>query len=90
MRLSGLTVRKIAEMICGAHTEAYAREGIEQLAHYMENRGAKTGYLIVFDSRVSEFSRGFQDTEIVSGMSLLTIIADVRPYVKHRSIPNGV
>ena len=77
--------------MCGhGYSEMYAREGIEQIAHYVENRGTRTGYLIVFDSRVREFSKGFQDTEAINRMLLLTRIADVRPYVKSRSIPDSV
>jgi hypothetical protein len=77
--------------MCGhGYSETYAQEGIEQLIHYVENRGTSTGYLIVFDSRVRDFSKGFRETEIINGLSILTRIADVRPYVKQRDIPKGV
>ena len=77
--------------MCGhRYSKTYAQEGIEQLAHYMENKGTKIGYLIVFDSRVRDFSKGFRDIETINEMSLFVRIADVRPYVKQKDAPDGV
>jgi hypothetical protein len=76
--------------MCGhGYSATYAQEGIEQLTHYMENKRTKIGYLIVFDSRARDFSQGFQDTKTANGVTTTTIVADVRPYVKQKSVPNS-
>jgi len=74
--------------MCGhGYSETYAREGLEQLAHYMENRETSIGYLIVLDSRVRNFSKGFSETENVNGLTITARIADLRPYVKPKKAP---
>jgi len=67
--------------MCGrGYSEGYAQGGIDQLVHYMENKGTTIGYLMVFDSRKRDFSRGFQDSpKFINGMSIITKIVDVRP-----------
>ena len=48
--------------MCGhGYSSNYALEGIEQLEHYMENKNARFGYLVIFDSRVRKFSQGFSN-----------------------------
>jgi len=77
--------------MCGHdYSTAYAQEGKEQLLHYMKNKGTQTGYLLVFDSRVRDFAQGFQENETIGGMSITTIVADVRPYVKQKEAPSNV
>lgn len=77
--------------MCGhGYTEGYARDGMEQITHYMENKKTEMGYLIVFDSRANNFAQGFTLAESVNGKTILTRIADVRPYVKKKDIPSGV
>lgn len=70
--------------MCGnGYSEARAKDGREQIKHYLENKNAKLGYLIVFDSRSRNFSKGLQsDTENIDGLSVTTIVVDVRPDVK--------
>lgn len=70
--------------MCGnRYSKTYAKGGIEQIKHYLENKNAKLGYLIVFDSRSRDFSKGLQsDTENIGGLSVTTIVVDVRPHVK--------
>lgn len=74
--------------MCGNHySKAYATGGIEQLNHYLENKNAQSGYLVVFDSRSRDFSKGLQsNTEIIAGLSVTTIVVDVRPYVKKKEV----
>jgi|GEM_PF-5177373 len=77
--------------MCGhGYSTAYAQEGKEQLLHYMKNKGTQISYLLVFDSRVRDFAQGFQENEPISGMSITTIIVDVRPYVKQKEAPSNV
>lgn len=77
--------------ICGhGYSETYAREGLEQLAHYMENKETDNGFLIVFDSRVRDFSKGFRETESVNGVIITVKITDCRPYVKLKNAPRDV
>jgi len=77
--------------MCGHnYSMTYAQEGDEQLLHYMENRGAKMGYLLIFDSRVRDFGRGFQDFETINGMPFVNIVVDVKPYVKQKEAPSDV
>jgi hypothetical protein len=77
--------------MCGhGYSWPYAQAGVEQLAHYMENRSTRTGYLIVFDSRTRDFAKGLRDTESIDGMQVLTSIADVRPYVRLTNAPDDV
>lgn len=89
---SPLGDRVIVELkMCGhGYSESYARDGLEQIAHYMENKKTDTGYLIVFESRVQDFAQGFDPFESINGRTILTRIADVRPYVKRRDAPIGV
>ena len=68
--------------MCGhRYSLAWARSGIKQTVHYMKNKGAETGYLIVFDSRIRDFSKGIQSIESFDDTSVETIIIDVRPIV---------
>ena len=81
----------IESKMCGHnYSEAYAREGLEQIVHYMDNKKAETGYLVVFDSRVKDFSKGFQPIEEFGRKTVLIKIADVRPYVKISDAPFGI
>ncbi len=69
--------------MCGnGYSEGYAQDGIEQLDHYMRNKNTKIGYLVVFDSRVRDFSKGFQASHIAEEMLFVTKVVDVRPIVK--------
>ncbi len=71
--------------MCGKpYSKAYAQEGKEQLLHYMKSKDARTGYLLVFDSRRRDFACGFTRSETISGMLLATLVVDVRPYVKQK------
>ena len=77
--------------MCGhSYSTAYAQEGKEQLLHYMKNKGIQIGYLLVFDSRVRDFAQGFQENETINGISITTIVVDVRPYVKQKESPSNV
>ncbi len=77
--------------ICGhGYSETYAKEGVEQLAHYLANKDTDIGYLIIFDSRVRDFAKGFHETENVDGIDISLRIADLRPYVKRNDAPIDV
>jgi hypothetical protein len=77
--------------MCGhGYSQSWAQGGLEQLSHYMANKGTEIGYLVVFDSRVRDFSKGFKPVQTVSGMSVNTIVSDLRPYVKQKDVPEDV
>jgi hypothetical protein len=69
--------------MCGhGNSRGYASQGIEQLKHYFENKKAKYGYLIIFDSRVRGFSQGFSNLLDATTLPFKTFVVDVRPFVK--------
>jgi len=72
--------------MCGnRYSLKYAIEGIEQLEHYMKNKKTQTGYLVVFDSRTRDYSKGFGQRQImINDMTISTAIVDVRPKVKNK------
>lgn len=78
----GLTV--IIELkMCGyGYSSNYAAAGETQILHYMENRGSKLGYLVVFDARLTKSGE-----EVLSGENSLTVFSkfvDMRPRVSAR------
>jgi hypothetical protein len=69
--------------MCGnSYSSNYAVEGITQILHYIQNREAKAGYLLVFDGRSRDFGTGMQPDIPVEGLRIITKIVDVRPTVK--------
>lgn len=69
--------------MCGSnYSSNYAQDGLQQLLHYMENRQAKIGYLIVFDARVRDFGKGFDQAQTSKGFVINTKVIDVRPIVR--------
>lgn len=68
--------------MCGhRYSLKWAKSGIKQTAHYMKNKGAETGYLIVFDSRLRDFSKGIKPVELFDDTSVTSIFIDLRPIV---------
>lgn len=68
--------------MCGhGYSLTWARRGIRQTTHYMKNKDAEAGYLIVFDSRTRDFSKGIQPIETFEDTSVETIFIDLRPIV---------
>ena len=84
--------RAVIELkMCGyGYSFNYAKEGREQLIHYMENKKAQNGYLVVFDSRVNDFSQSIPVSERVKEMEISAICIDVRPYVKQKDAPTNM
>ncbi len=69
--------------MCGAgYTSSYAISGEDQLIHYQENTGANLGYLVVFDARKRDFSRGLKELQVVGNKTIYSIAVDVRTNVK--------
>lgn len=61
--------------MCGnRYSSQYAERGLVQLKHYMENKNVDDGYLLVFDSRQLDFSKGFG----LIGKGISTKFIDVR------------
>ncbi|OGP51312.1 MAG: hypothetical protein A2Y79_03815 [Deltaproteobacteria bacterium RBG_13_43_22] len=77
--------------MCGrGYTSGYAQEGIEQLTHYMANKKTNLGFLMVFDARARDFSKGFLGTQAIDGMNITTTIADLRPFVKQKDFVDNI
>ena len=84
--------RAVVELkMCGVgYSMDYAQDGGEQLTHYMNNKAANFGYLVVFDARSRDFGKGFGQNQSIDRMSVTTIVADLRPYVKRRDMPEDL
>jgi hypothetical protein len=76
--------RAVVELkMCGnGYSLNYAQSGLVQVHHYMENKNAKTGYLIVFDSRTRDFGKDIPNDETEEGKRIIAKVIDVRPNVK--------
>jgi hypothetical protein len=69
--------------MCGnGYSLNYAQEGFTQIRHYMDNKEAKIGYLIIFDSRTRDFSKDIPENEITETSHIIAKAIDVRPSVK--------
>jgi hypothetical protein len=77
--------------MCGhGYNASYAQEGYDQLKHYMPNQKSYIGFLIVLDARERDFKKGFIDNQIIDGLNITTIIADLRPHVKDKDSTDDV
>jgi hypothetical protein len=69
--------------MCGnGYSLNYAQEGYTQIHHYMENKNAKIGYLIIFDARTRDFGKDVPKNEITEKLRIIVRTIDVRPSVK--------
>jgi len=77
-------VRTIIELkMCGmGYSEGYAREGIQQLVHYLDNKQTHLGYLMVFDGRLRDFKKGIETNYSFGQFGIRSWVCDVRPKVK--------
>lgn len=76
-------LRLVVELkMCGpSYSAAYAREGLDQLSHYMDGKGTGLGYLLVFDARARDFAKGLAEVEMVGRNTLFVRFVDVRPTI---------
>ncbi|WP_434511041.1 tetratricopeptide repeat protein [Desulfitobacterium sp. AusDCA] len=72
------------KMCGGGYSEGYALEGIEQLAHYLENKHTHLGYLVIFDSRIRDMGRGINPHYSYENYTVRSFIVDVRSVIKHK------
>ncbi len=74
----------LAELkMCGERYSAgYAKNGLDQLRHYMKARKTGVGYLIIFDARRRDFGKGFPGQCIVEEGIIYTLVVDVRNTVE--------
>jgi tetratricopeptide (TPR) repeat protein len=82
--VGGLSIVIEIKMCGGRYSSAYAAEGEDQIAHYLENMRTKLGYLVVFDAR----RRKFKESLLAGDRSPYTVFeefVDVRPDVKSSS-----
>jgi tetratricopeptide (TPR) repeat protein len=76
----GLSIVVEIKMCGGSYSSAYAAAGEQQLTHYMENKGTKLGYLLVFDGRTRDFGKRVLSGRR-SGFTVIERFVDVRPRV---------
>jgi len=82
VRLQGINT-VIELKMCGAgYSLSYALDGIEQLAHYLENKQTYLGYLIVFDGRLRDYGKGIEPQYLDGDFTIRTYPVDVRPKIK--------
>jgi len=73
-------VKFVVELkMCGyGYSSTYAISGESQIIHYLQNKDTKVGFLIVFDSRTRDFSKGLDRFKTYENFSIYTTIVDVR------------
>lgn len=65
--------------MCGAgYSSTYALSGESQIIHYLKNKDTNVGFLIVFDARVRDFSKGLEKFKVYDKFSIYTKVIDVR------------
>lgn len=65
--------------MCGSgYSSTYAISGESQIIHYLENKDTNVGFLIVFDSRSRDFSKGLEKFKTYDNFSIYTKVIDVR------------
>lgn len=70
------------KMCGGGYSSSYAISGEDQLLHYINNVETKLGFLIVFDGRKRDFSKGLKSFQSIGNITLHTLAIDIRPKVK--------
>lgn len=78
----GLKVVIELKMCGGGYSSSYAISGEDQIIHYQDNIRANLGYLVVFDARKRDFSKGLKELQIVGNKTIYSIAVDVRTNVK--------
>ena len=69
--------------MCGnGYSSGYSAEGVKQLEHYLDNKKLHMGYLVIFDGRKRDFSKGIEKKYTPTGKVIRTFVIDVRPSVK--------
>lgn len=79
---SGLAVIVELKMCGDGYTKSYAQDGLQQLAHYLDNKGTHIGYLMIFDGRLRDYGKGFQSSYSHNAYTIYATVIDVRPTVK--------
>ncbi|EDR2954131.1 hypothetical protein AA158_003271 [Salmonella enterica subsp. enterica serovar Hvittingfoss] len=65
--------------MCGnGYSSNYALSGESQILHYLESRKINVGFLVVFDSRTRDFSKGIQYFKSIDNYSIFSKVVDVR------------
>ena len=62
-----------------SYSTTYAFSGQDQVVHYMESKGVKLGYLVLFDARRRDFGTGLNPTTTVNASTVRVFFVDVRP-----------
>ena len=65
--------------MCGRpYSASYAAFGQEQIRHYMHNKSAHLGYLVVFDGRAKDCGKSLIDQATVDDDTIREIFVDLR------------
>lgn len=71
--------------MCGfRYSSTYAASGEEQIRHYMENRDARLGYLVVHDARLEGYGSPLLKSNGDAQNTIYEVLVDVRPRVSSR------
>lgn len=71
--------------MCGfSYSSSYAAAGEGQIRHYMENRSARLGYLVVHDARLDKYGSSLIAGSDSGANSIFEVFVDVRPRVSER------
>ncbi|WP_312335783.1 hypothetical protein [Anaerospora hongkongensis] len=77
-------LRTVIELkMCGqGYSENYAKEGLQQLSHYLENKNTHYGYLLIFDGRLRDYGKGFETVYHKGNTMVYCKTVDLRSSVK--------
>ena len=79
---NGLKVVVELKMCGGGYSSTYAISGNSQIIHYLSNKETSVGFLMVFDSRTRDFSKGLKEFCSYGKYSIYTKIVDVRNVIE--------
>jgi len=82
--LIGNSFKVVIELkMCGSgYSSSYALSGKDQLVSYLEGKNLFFGFLIVFDGRMEDFSKGFTKIQSIDSITIYTLPVDMRPKIK--------
>jgi hypothetical protein len=69
------------KMLGAPYAASYAFAGTNQIAHYMDSKDVRLGFLVIFDARARDFGAGLKPLEMVGNCTVRVTFVDVRPDV---------
>ena len=77
----GLSAILELKVLGSPYATGYAFSGADQIAHYMDSKAVRLGFLVIFDGRVRDFGTGLKAVEIIGNCTVQVAFVDVRPEV---------